>query len=127
MYYNHEKKRLAPCLAYRGLRIDSLPDLAANKVMAYLDRNQPKDLLDVYTLLSAKKFTLTELLELVERKFDERIGEFLFWSESGKSLKRLGDVRPYLLEANPRKQDDFLKNVKYFFLDGGRDFLGTVF
>ena len=100
--------------------------MAANKVMAYLDRNQPKDLLDVYTLLAEKKFTLTELLQLVERKFGQRIPEFLFWSESGKSFKRLEDVRPYLLESDLKKQDEFLKDVKNFFLDQGKDFLSAL-
>lgn len=126
VHYNHEKVRLCPLTTYRGLLIDSFADLAANKVMAYLDRNQPKDLLDVYTLLAEKKFTLVELLQLVERKFGERIGEFLFWSESGKSLKRLEDLRPYLLEFNPKKQDAFLQDVKHFFLDHGKDFLSTL-
>jgi len=126
VYYNHEKKRLRPLLTYRGLLIDNITDMAANKVMAYLDRNQPKDLLDVYTLLSEGKFTLIKLLRLVEQKFGERIPEFLFWSESGKSLKRLEDLRPYLLESDPRKQDEFLKDVKYFFLDQGKDFLSTL-
>lgn len=123
VYYNHEKKRLAPLLSYRGLLIDNLSDMAANKVMAYLDRNQPKDIIDVYTLLIKKKFTLPELLDLVERKFGERIPEFLFWSEAGKSLQRLEELRPYLLESDPKQQDQVLDDLKYYFLDRGRDFL----
>lgn len=126
VYYNHEKKRLAPLSSYRGLLIDNLTDMAANKVMAYLDRNQPKDLLDVYTLLKEKKFELGELLSLVERKFGSRIPEFLFWAESDKSLKRLEDLRPYLLESDVEKQDVFLKEIKYYFLDQGKDFLSSI-
>lgn len=53
--YNHGKKRLAPLGTYRGLLIDSLQDIAANKVMAYLDRNEPKDVFDVYVLLKKRK------------------------------------------------------------------------
>ncbi len=113
-------------MKYKGLLIDNLTDMAANKVMAYLDRNQPKDLLDVYTLLVEKKFTLVELLQLVERKFGARIPEFLFWSESGKSLKRLDDLRPYLLESDLKQQDEFLTDVKHYFLDEGKDFLTTI-
>lgn len=126
VYYNHEKKRLAPLLVSRGLLIDTLPDMAANKVMAYLDRNQPKDMLDVYTLLVQKKFTLAQVLRMVERKFGERIQEFLFWSEAGKSLARLEELRPYLLESDLQKQDELLRDVKYFFLDRGRDFLASI-
>ena len=123
VYYNHEKKRLAPLLFYRGLSVDTLEDIAANKVMAYLDRNQPKDMLDVYTILTQKKFSLTELLAMVERKFGERIAEFLFWSEAGKGLKRLEELRPYLLELDPKKQGELLKDLKYFFLDQGKNYL----
>ena len=123
VHYNHEKKRLAPLGSYKGLAIDSLPDLAANKTMAYFDRNQPKDLFDVYPLLKKRKFTVGKLLSLVEQKFGSRFPEFLFWSESAKSLKRLESLGPYLLETNPIKQDAFLKDVKYFFLDRGKDFL----
>ncbi len=125
VYYNHEKKRLSPLLTYQGVLIDTLPDIAANKVMAYLDRNQPKDLLDVYTLLKKRKFTVRQLLDLVEKKYGARIPEFLLWSESAKSLKQLDTLRGYLLEPDAKKQDEILKRIKYFFLDHGRDFLAT--
>lgn len=123
VHYNHEKKRIAPLTHYKNILIDSLPDMAANKVMAYIDRNQPKDLLDIYALLTQKKFTVVELLNLVEQKFGTRFAEFLFWSESTKSLKRLDELRPYLLSSENRKQDDMLLDVKNFFLDKGADFL----
>lgn len=122
-YYNHEKKRIAPLVHYKNVLIDSLPDMAANKVMAYLDRNQPKDLLDVYALLTQKKFTVVELLRLVEQKFGSRFPEFLFWSESTKSLRRLDELHPYLLETDKTKQNEVLENIKNFFLDHGADFL----
>lgn len=122
VHYNHEKKRLAPLVRYMDCSIDSLPDMAANKVMAYIDRNQPKDLLDVYALLTQKKFTVSELLSMVEQKFGSRFSELLFWSESTKGLKELETLKPYLLEPDERKQDTKLREIKYFFLDRGRDF-----
>jgi len=36
---------------------------------------------------------------------------------------QIESLGPYLLETNPIKQDAFLKDVKYFFLDRGKDFL----
>lgn len=126
VHYNHEKVRLAPLGSYRGLLIDSLPDLAANKVMAYLDRNQPKDLLDVYVLLKKRKFTVKKLIALLNQKFGVTISEFTFWTESTKTLKNLDGLVPYLLIADPVKQQELLKEIKYFFLDQGKDFLSTL-
>lgn len=126
VHYNHEKKRLAPLVQYRGLLIDSLPDLAANKVMAYLDRNEPKDLFDVYILLKQRKFTVPTLLAMLDQKFGVRISEFTFWTESTKQLQSLDGLLPYLLLSDPVKQGEFLKNVKYFFLDQGKEFLANM-
>lgn len=123
VHYNHEKKRLSPLTKFRGLSIDSLPDMAANKVMAYVDRNQPKDLLDVYTLLTQEKFTVTELLALVERKFRVRFSEFMFWSEAAKSLKNLSILRPFFLEKDPHKQEKIIQEVERYFLDRGSSYL----
>lgn len=123
VHYNHEKIRLAPLDSYRGILIDSLPDLAANKVMAYLDRNQPKDLFDIYALLTKRKFTVDELIRLLEKKFGVRISEFTFWTESAKSLKQLETLRPYVLEADRKKQNAVLTDIRSFFLDGGASYL----
>lgn len=121
--YNGDKKRIAPCLEFKGLQIDSLPDLAANKTMAYIDRNEVKDLFDVYILLKEKKFTVLELLDLVKRKFGVSFSEFTFWSESSKGIKRLPELMPYLLESDSAKQQEFISTLKYFFLDGGKAYL----
>lgn len=123
VYYNHEKIRLAPLVPYQGLFIDSLEDLAANKTMAYIDRNEVKDLYDVYTMVSTKKFTVTELLAHVKKKFGASFSEFTFWSESAKALKNLDSLRVYFLDTDKAKQDEMIRDVKYFFLDRGKDFL----
>ncbi len=123
VHYNHEKKRLAPLIPYRGLLIDSLSDISANKTMAYLDRNQPKDALDIYWILKKRKFTVRKLLSLIAEKFNVNITEFTFWSESVKALKQFDSLKPYLLETNVEKQEEFLRKVTYFFLDHGKDFL----
>lgn len=123
VHYNGEKKRIAPLVDYHGILIDSLPDMAANKTMAYIDRNEVKDLFDIYTLLHQKKFTAFELLALVNQKFGATFSEFMFWGESAKSLKNLEGLRLYLIETDASKQDEILKEVNYFFLDQGKDFL----
>lgn len=127
VHYNHEKVRLSPLAPYRGLMIDSLADMATNKVMAYLDRNQPKDLLDLYVLLKKRKFTVPKLLSLLNQKFGVHISEFTFWTESTKQLKNLDSLLPYLFLSDPVKQGEYLTQVKYFFLDQGKAFLSSIF
>ncbi len=51
-----------------GLQIDSLLDIAANKLFASTDRNEPKDLVDLFFLLT-EKFALKRLLPAVKTKF----------------------------------------------------------
>lgn len=52
-----------------GVRIESLRDIAADKLMALLDRFEPKDYYDLYFLLSQNHTTLPVLRADVEKKF----------------------------------------------------------
>jgi len=123
VHYNGDRKRLAPLTTYYGIMIDSLKDIAANKTMAYFDRNEPKDLFDLWVLLYRKKYTVRQLLKMVEKKFGSTFTEFSFWSESAKSLKQLSSLTPYLIEPNEKKQQQVLEKVENFFLEGARAFL----
>jgi len=123
VYYDHDKKRLAPLEEKDGIKVDSLTDLAANKVIAYLDRNEPKDLFDLYILLANQHFSLIELLDLVEKKFGLRVSEFQFWSESTKSLKSLKTLQPYLPKTALVRGKGLYKNIEQFFLTHGSDYI----
>lgn len=120
VYYNHEKKRLKPLQKYLGISIDSLDDIAANKLMAYFDRNEPKDLYDVYFLITKGNFKVTKLIDLVKRKFGVTFSEFSFWSESAKSLELLVSLKPLIPQE---EEKNMLPTVKQFFLSQGKLFL----
>lgn len=122
VYYNHEKNRLRPLGRYMGISIDSLEDIAANKLMAYFDRNEPKDLFDIYYLLK-KKFSVKKLLNLTKQKFSVEFSEFMFWSESAKSLQNLSKIKPLLLIKDKAKQDFLLKQINEYFLSKGKQYL----
>lgn len=121
-YYNHDKKRLYPLTTYMNISIDSLPDIAANKIIALFDRNEPKDLFDIYTLLSQKKFTPQQLLDMAERKFGIKLNEFSFWSECTKAFNKLNRLIPYLLPGNDEK-GDIIAEIRNFFLLNGKQYL----
>ncbi len=117
VYFNHEKKRLKSMEKYQGIMVDSLEDIAANKTLAYFDRNEPKDLFDLYYLINKKEFSIPRLLRIVKEKFGIKFSEFSFWSESTKSLKLLTSLEPLILEKNPQ---ELIKKISGFFLEEGR-------
>lgn len=75
-------KHLGKVIKRSGLQVDSLRDLAANKLMALLDRFDPKDFVDMYFLL--QQFSLSAIRHDAEKKFGARIGDMLLGSELAK-------------------------------------------
>lgn len=120
VYFNHEKKRLKPLKKHMDIFIDSLDDIAANKTLAYFDRNEPKDLFDLYYLINKGGFSVFRLLKLVHDKFGIKFSEFSFWGESTKSLKLLNSLKPFIIENNPEM---LIEKINLFFLEEGRKYL----
>lgn len=123
VYYNHHRNTLGERRKVLEVWADSLKDIAANKTLAYFDRNEPKDLFDIYFLLTKGKFTPKDLLGLVLKKFGVKLPESLFWSESFKNIKLLFTIKPLLLEKNSRKQMQLLKTIDKYFKDQSAQFL----
>lgn len=71
---------------YDGIRVDSLRDVATNKLMAFLDRFDPKDFADLYFLL--QNASLEALREDVETKFGIKIGAIFLGGELAR-VKRI--------------------------------------
>lgn len=85
---NHESVRvefvwyqfpsLRPRKRWKGIFVDSLDDLVANKTMAMIERHAPKDVVDIYFLMTKKGYTPKRILHLTEKKFGPRLPESLF-------------------------------------------------
>lgn len=102
-----EPPRLVPQLA---LRVDSLLDIAVNKVHAITDRLEAKDFVDLYVLLHHHpSWTWERLLRWVRLKFDVHIDRLAF-AHQLSSAERLR-VWPRLTHPVPPA------TVKRFFLD----------
>ncbi len=69
-----------------GIQIDSLRDISANKLMAMLDRFDPKDFVDLYFILQNQK--LAEVRDDAEKKFGIKIDHIFLGSEIAK-VKRI--------------------------------------
>lgn len=80
-YYPHG--RIEKGLVFKGVTIDSLPDIAANKLMTVIQRSEVKDFVDVYFLLG--KYTVWDLLRFTEVKFGAKTDPFLIASDFMKT------------------------------------------
>lgn len=123
VYYNHNRKPLGRKIRVLGVLADSLEDIAANKVVAYFDRNEPKDLFDIYFLLTKGKFTPNKLLGLVLRKFGVQLTESLFWSEAFKKIRHLPNLIPLLPAKSGQSADKLLDSIADYFEKRSAEFL----
>lgn len=61
-------RRIGKGITYKGISVDSLKDIGANKLLTLNLKINPKDYVDLYFLLK-EKFTIWDLLYAVEEKF----------------------------------------------------------
>lgn len=123
VYYNHDKKTLKKRKKLLGVYIDSLEDIVANKIMAYFDRNEPKDLFDIYFLITQKKFAIRNLLKLAQQKFGVEFNEGLFWSEAFKTLPLLRTLKPLIEGKSDQEKENLMKETEEYFKKESSTFL----
>lgn len=78
-FSSYPYSRLEKGSVYKGVVVDSLFDIATNKLLTICQRNNVKDFVDLYFL--NKKFTLWDLIHAVEKKFSREIDILLLGSE----------------------------------------------
>src|SRR3989338_9291298 len=110
-FVHYDFKPLKSRKKWQDILIDSLDDMAANKTLAMIDRNEPKDIFDIYFLLTKSKFTPKKLLNLVKKKFGIDFSLSLFWAEALTKAKRLSVLKPLLLTSN---QEKLINEIKKF-------------
>ena len=66
-------KRLKRGWKVFGLAVDSLEDLAANKLDTILTRRQARDYIDLYTIITKSNLTLKRIISLHLRKFEMKV------------------------------------------------------
>lgn len=123
VYYNHNRKTLGERKDFMGVKIDSLEDIAANKTMSFFDRNEPKDLFDIYFLIEKGKFSPEKLLSLMKEKFGVGFSVASFWSESFRKIPLLSNIKPMLAGEHEEK---VLEELTEFFQKESRKYLDQV-
>lgn len=111
---------------WRGILIDSLDDIAANKLMAHFDRNDPKDLFDLYFLLTRGKYTIEKLIRLVEKKFGISLDKAAVLSESYKSMKDLDELRPLVIASSENEKEKIIKDIQDYFKELSNQYLRRI-
>lgn len=93
-----------------GMRIDSLRDLTANKLMTMLDRFEPKDFIDLYFLLREK--SLADVVQDVQTKFSIKVTP-LFLGQELMKVRRI-EALPTMLKSLT------IEELKRFFAEQAR-------
>ena len=117
-FVRYDFHRLAPStLRYRGIEIDSIADIAVNKLLAISQRTAVKDFVDLYFLLQ-KDFTWWDLMGSIQRKFGIEI-EKVYLSSLLTNVEMF-DTLPIM------KKTLSLKTLKKFFLAEAKSLAMTM-
>jgi len=110
-------RQLEQPIMHNGIRVDSLRDISANKMMAMLDRFDPKDFVDLYFLL--RKFQLKDIRKDVEKKFEMGTDNIFLGGELMKARR---------IEALPKMLKPLiLKDLKTFFAEQAKQLGPQIF
>lgn len=108
--------QLNPTESLRGMRVDSLRDVSANKLAALVDRFDPKDFVDLYFIL--QRASLEDVRQDAEQKFGLKFSPLFLGGELAK-VKRV-EALPRMIK--PLTRDD----LHAFFSDQAKQFLPNV-
>lgn len=125
-FVHYDYPALKPRRMWRGVRIDSLEDLAANKTMALVERHEPKDAVDIYFLMTRGKIPAHRLLLLARKKFGFQMNTTTFLSEALRAAKAIPEIRA-MLHGTPVQQTRTLQKIQEFFERISREFLRRNF
>jgi len=100
-----------------GVAVDSLHDIAAGKLMAFTDRFDPKDFVDLYFLL--QKFSFAELRADVKQKFSTTLDD-VFLGGLCARVRRIEALPRLLLPLS-------LDELKSFFTERAKELTPNIF
>lgn len=95
---------------WNGLQIDSLVDIAANKIHTLSTKARARDFVDLYFILQDKQLTVNELIKLAKAKFDWHIEPAQLGENMAKVVK-VGDLPKMLVSFEPKKMVEFFLDL----------------
>jgi len=121
VYYPHPKIKKREL--WKGIFVDSLDDIAANKLMSFFDRSDPKDLFDLYFLLTKKGYTVEKLIKLTEKKFGIKFDKGAVFSEAYKTMENLNELKPLILAKNSKQKQKIIREIQEHFTNQADKYL----
>lgn len=105
-----------------GIRIDSLIDIAVNKILSSYQRKEPKDAYDLYVLCAKKKFNLKKLINFAHKKFGVSIDQTSLIAKILDTAKQLQFIEPLYI----KKEKNIQQRVINFFQKYGNKYLMSI-
>lgn len=97
-----------------GLKIDSLTDIAVNKLFTIYQRSVARDYIDLYLLCKTKGFSIEPLIKQARIKFDWHIDPLQLGTQFRKALE-VADLPRMIVELpDDEWRDFFLRESKKF-------------
>lgn len=96
------------------IAVDSLEDIAVNKVMSIMDRREPKDVFDLYSILQHRQYSLEQLLQWVKVKFGPTFDKRTLIVEIMGSVGALSKLEPLLLAEEHQRLDEIEKVQQFY-------------
>lgn len=105
-------KRMEKGTSKGGLEIDSLLDIAVNKLFTIYQRNKARDYIDLYFICAKEKFSIDDLIKKAKVKFDWHIDPI----QLGAQFIKANEVKDYprMIDKieNEKWQNFFIKEAK---------------
>jgi predicted nucleotidyltransferase component of viral defense system len=105
--------RIEKGLKYKNIEIDSLHDIAVNKVHTIAIKPRARDFIDIYFIIKEKKYSFEKLLMDAKVKFDWHIDPI----ELGSQLLRARDLKDYPKMIKKIDHQDF---QQFFLKEAGK-------
>ncbi len=95
-----------------GLSVDSVTDIAANKLFTIYQRSKARDYIDLYMLCEKFKFSVAGLIKLAKLKFDWHIEPIQLATQFLKATTATEYPRMLIKLSDTKWQNFFLKEAK---------------
>lgn len=95
---------------WKGLEIDSLEDIAANKIHTVSVNPRDRDYVDIYYILKNKNYSLKWLIGLAKAKFDWDIDPVQLGTNFAKVVE-YKDYPKMLVPFSPKEMEEFFLNL----------------
>jgi predicted nucleotidyltransferase component of viral defense system len=102
--------RIEPGKKYKALSVDSVYDIAVNKLHTLFMKPRSRDYIDLYFILSKEKYPLDKLIIAAKTKFDWHIDKVTLASQFLRT-KDFDESAMMLVPLNKQKMDNFFLNL----------------